>query len=83
MIFRFVLILGASAGLFSLFFLNFGEARAETQVPILQNQLSFYDDNEVFDEPFRAGLSLVGERFSSVLAASTGKVTGFRAGFFL
>ena len=77
MIFRFALILGA--GLFGLFFLS----QAEAQTPILQSQLSFYDDNEEFTEPFRASQSLVGERFSSVLAAATGKATGFRAGFFV
>jgi hypothetical protein len=49
----------------------------------LKNQLTFYDDNEEFQEPFRAEQSLAGIQFLSALAVSTGNTTGFRAGFFV
>ncbi len=49
----------------------------------LQNQLTFYGDEEGFDGPFRQEETLLGQQFQSALEASTGERTSLEAGVFL
>jgi hypothetical protein len=56
--------------------------KARTQGIGFQNELTFYDDNEEFNEPFRISQTFQGEQLKSLASVSTGGHTAFRAGLF-
>ncbi len=58
-------------------------ASVPAQAVMLQNQLTFYGDEEGFDGPFRQEQTLLGQQFQSDLEASTGERTSLEAGVFL
>jgi hypothetical protein len=56
---------------------------ALAQPVTLQNQLTFYGDEEGFDGPYRQEQTLLGQQFWTAFEAATGSRTGLEGGVFL